>query len=219
MNKSIEEDYNGETFNEGLLIDCDFLTHNSIVFDIGANVGIWTENIYNKYHPQIYCFEPASSSFNLLEQKFKDNNDIRLYKFGLGSTNRDIYLFTTNEKGGDVSEFLEKKRQRLLSNNNIAIEKCIVKEFIQFIKDNNIDNIDLLAINCEGCEYDLLNHLLNTKYISNIKNILIQFHTPENGVIIDKWEEKIKLIRNGLEITHIQIWNSPGYFEMWSKRI
>jgi FkbM family methyltransferase len=165
-------------FDYYLLLEADFLTPESIVFDIGANIGVWTQQIYDKYHPKMYCFEPAKSSFNTLRRKFGENMDFKLFRYGLGATDRDFWLFTTNEVSGDASEFLEGKRQRMIS----PMDGIAKKELCQ-----------------------------------NIDCILVSFHTPEFGVVVNNCWNRIEKIREGLEKTHACEWVYPASWEKWVK--
>jgi len=206
-----------DQFNNNLLIDCDFLTKESIVLDIGANIGIWTEQIYNKYHPKMYCFEPVKYTFSTLKQKFKDNPDFKLYRFGLGSEDRDCIIYTTNEIGGDASEFLEKKRQRIISDNITKVETCKIREFISFVNGEGLSHIDLMTLNCEGGEYEIMEHLIDKDYVKNIYCLLISFHTPECGVKVPDYLNRMNKIRDNLSKTHVCEWCWPGIWEKWIK--
>ena len=44
------------------------------------------------------------------------------------------------------------------------------------MNENQIGPIDLMKINIEGGEYDLLDHLIDTGFVKNIRNIQVQFH-------------------------------------------
>jgi FkbM family methyltransferase len=208
-------------FKYEMLLDFDFLTNDSIVFDIGTNMGVWTEQIYNKYKPKMYCFEPAYIPYKAIEEKFGKNSDFKLFPHAIGANNRKFLLYLTNEVGGDASEYLEPIRHRhaeVEGKIRVVTQLCYEKEFSAFMEKQEINHIDLMALNCEGAEYNILEYLLKINYLTNIKSLLIQFHVPANGVVVKDWEKRRGDIRKGLESTHNQIWNAPDHFEMWMRK-
>lgn len=68
-------------------------------------------------------------------------------------------------------------------------EVCKKIKFIDYLKNNNIDDIDLMKINIEGGEYELLEEIISQNYQNKIRNILIQFHNLSEDPI--KRREKI----------------------------
>ena len=65
------------------------LNHNlngdSIVFEIGGHIGIFTQQIYNKFGCNTYVFEPNPSCFQILQKKFNKIDKINLFNFGIGA--------------------------------------------------------------------------------------------------------------------------------------
>ena len=53
-----------------------FLNKESIVLDIGANIGEVTDYISKKYNCNIYAYEPNPACFNHMKLKFKEINKI-----------------------------------------------------------------------------------------------------------------------------------------------
>lgn len=79
-----------------------------------------------------------------------------------------------------------------------------------YIERYNIRFIDLTKINIEGAEYDLMLHLINTKLISKIKNIQIQFHD-----FVPDAEEKMNNIHDVLKLTHELTYYYRFIWENW----
>ena len=178
------------------------LNENSIVFDIGAYLGGFTKIIFNKYHCNIYTFEPVLSFFEGMKRKF-NNNKIKLFNFGL--LNRD---FETEMKNQGISS-------SLFHDSNEG-EKVVIKDILKFLKENNIKKVDLIKINIEGGEYDLMNHILDNGDITIFKNIQIQYHfrkdKRQNCYLNAK--DLIKNITEKLKETHFQDWWFPQW-ESW----
>ena len=85
-----------------------------------------------------------------------------------------------------------------------------MKSFTNFIIENSINSIDLLYMNIEGSEYRLLNDIINTGYINNVKHLQVQFHN-----FVDGSKKKRSEIRRELKKTHDCVFNFPFIWERW----
>lgn len=195
-----------EEFKEEMRYQYD-LKKDDIVFDCGAYLGDFTNNIYNKYYCNIFAFEPLLVYFRKLQERFLNIKKINLFHFGL--LNRNFKAKIINQK--DSSS--------LFTNCNGG-ENVIIKDILEFIKINNINKIDLIKINIEGGEYDLINHILNNGDITMFKYIQIQYHFRKKDKrqnLYSNTENLIKNITKKLENTHILEWGFPVW-ESWKRR-
>jgi FkbM family methyltransferase len=167
------------------------LNQNSIVVDLGARHGDWSDIIRNKYSPKIYCFEVVPEFCNQLNGKgyntfcvaVSDKNE----KIKLGVFESEASIFY------DSSEF---------ESESISSDKI-------FNLIGN-DNIDLMKINVEGAEYPILNKLISSGNISKINNIQVQFHLfgdIENNEYEDLYQKLLE--------THKLSWRFPFVWENW----
>jgi FkbM family methyltransferase len=173
------------------------LNEDSVVFDVGGYQGEWAKDIYNKYKSNIYIFEPVEDFYKDIKQTFKSIGKVKVYKFGLGDK-------TENQK-----LFFERDASSLFNHTDKYFNVDIV-DINDFIKKNNISNIDLLKLNIEGSEYDLLDSLIEQNYLSKIKNLQIQFHRN----IID-CSQRRDSIRNELSKTHKLTYDYSFIWENW----
>ena len=139
------------------------LDENSLVFDVGGYKGQGASDIFSMYLPTIYIFEPHTEYAKELEKRFKKNNKIKVFNFGLSNKNCDDYLYF-NDDGSTL--FLKNKQKERVKLESLSI----------FIKKNNIKKIDLLKLNIEGGEYDVLDDLIKSGLLNIITNLQIQFH-------------------------------------------
>lgn len=175
------------------------LNENSVVFDLGGYHGSWSQKIYDKYQCYIHVFEPIPELYNNLIEKFKGNNKIKVYNFGISDRNKTIEISLLN----DASSFY------IESENKIEAK---VVSFIDFLKENNINNVDLVKINIEGDEFPVLNNLINNDYICIFNNIQVQFHQfiPDSINLRNKIREK-------LHLTHTLTYDYEFVWENWKK--
>lgn len=145
-----------------LMLDYD-LDENSLVFDVGGYKGQGASDLFSMYLPTIYIFEPRAEYAQAIEKRFKKNNKIKVFNFGLSNKKSEDYIYF-NDDGSTL--FLKNKQK----------EKVKLESISDFIKNNNIKKIDLLKLNIEGGEYEVLDDLINSGLLNMITNLQIQFH-------------------------------------------
>ena len=76
---------------------------NLTIFDVGANVGEYSEKILNfNKHVLLYCFEPVKSSFSNLSTKLGKFPNVNLRNFGLGDLDKEDFIFIYGENLPEV---------------------------------------------------------------------------------------------------------------------
>jgi FkbM family methyltransferase len=176
----------------------DFLTDESIVFDLGGYEGQWSSDIYSRYNCYIHIFEPVKEYSDIISNRFKKNKKIISHQIGLASSNQTVSIAK--------DEFASK----ITSSNTSESERIQLRDFNEFLKTYNISTIDLIKINIEGAEFDLLQYLINSHAIKKIDTLLIQFHNFEYNAAV-----KRNVIKKELSNTHINIFDYPFVWECW----
>lgn len=174
------------------------LTKDSVVLDLGGYKGDFAQNIYDKYNCSIHVFEPVSSFYSFIKERFSTNEKVSVYPFGLSDSNKE--LFISNSADGS-SVFLKTENS----------EKIELKSIVQFLEENTISSVDLIKINIEGGEYEVLESLLKSDKIKIFKNLQIQFH----DFIIENAEERMKNIQKQLQKTHEITYQYEFVWENW----
>jgi FkbM family methyltransferase len=145
------------TITEGELKFFDLIkTECKIIFDIGCQRDIH----YIEAYPQgtFYLFEPNPIFVRDLKEKVKDlKSNIIINEFGLGKETAKIKYYP------DSQSFI-KRTVDFQSNENLAID-LYIKDFKEYIEENNINFIDFLKIDTEGNDPDIL--FENIEYIKN----------------------------------------------------
>ena len=142
--------------------------NNDLVVDIGSSVGPFTYSIKDKNPKHVYCFEPHKELFKTLSKNVSCEK-VTCFNKGIGPsdsthTSRGLFNETTMEC------FAEKNERSFDS-----------IKFSTFIKDNNIQTIDFMKIDCEGGEYDVFNEENFAWIAKNVKKVAGEWHlnTPE----------------------------------------
>jgi len=161
------------------------------VADIGSNVGeiskIFIERIPSI--KKIYAYEPESTNYNFLKNRFENEPKIVPIKKGIyyGKTHSPLFY-----NGGSGSHTIAKNTSSICDNVNLTeLEK------------ENIKKLDLVKLDIEGSEYNVVK---NSELLKKIKYIIIEFHPfgmddsnfeinlPPVG--IEHFEKRMQYIKN-----------------------
>ena len=161
-----------------------FLQERSIrtIIDVGAHKGEFAENALKiRSVNKIIAFEPQKKIFEILRNKFADNNIITLNNYALSGKvetktmkiNKMSATSTLNQEINDDSLYFKFKSFLLHQKNSIISEEEInTTTFDIFFKDTTFDQSTLLKIDTEGYELHVLNG--SNKKINEVKFILIE---------------------------------------------
>ena len=173
------------------------LDENSLVFDVGGYKGQGASDLFSMYLPTIYIFEPRAEYAQAIEKRFKKNNKIKVFNFGLSNKKSEDYIYF-NDDGSTL--FLKNKQK----------EKVKLESISDFIKNNNIKKIDLLKLNIEGGEYEVLDDLINSGLLNIITNLQVQFHN-----FFPNAKKKMLGIHKELLKTHHLVYQYEFVMESW----
>lgn len=176
------------------------LDENSIVFDLGGYDGEWSSVMSKKYNCNFYIFEPVKSFYDDIANKLSSNPKIKIFNFGLGNKDESLEISISR----DSSSIFEKNGNK---------EIISINDFVKFLDENNVKNVQLLKINIEGAEYDVLEYLLSSGKITTFESIYVQFHR----FIPDCVERRNKIIEK-LKETHNLVFCYDFIWEKWTRK-
>ena len=154
------------------------------LIDVGGHIGE-TINLYSKNFiiNKIYSFEPNPFIYETL--KTKNNSNIFTYNLGVGERDKtedlNIVVDSQSSTFNKISEkskyFLLKKKLLLpFSKKKYSFKQPVkIISLSNFIKEKNINNIDILKIDTEGYEFNVLKGI-NTDHFKIISFILFEHH-------------------------------------------
>jgi FkbM family methyltransferase len=185
------------------------LDDGAIVFDVGANIGLFTLFANQKCPTaQIYAFEPLPPNFELLQANVARHEiDAHLFNYGLSESsttanfvfypeaaglsghaaNRDgdkentmaiVQDWIHNAARSHEEDLLPQPQLDELLNEYLRAEtySCEVKTLSEVIREDNIEQIDLLKIDVEGSELYVLSGIEEEDW-SRIKQIVMEVHS------------------------------------------
>lgn len=174
------------------------LNSESVIWDVGGYKGEFASDLYCRYSCNIKVFEPIPSFIKIIKEKFSNNKKLEVFPFGLGGED------TTLDFG-----FSDNATSAFISKNPI---KAQIRDIFRVYEESGKGQIDLMKINIEGGEYQLLNRMIETGMISNVKNLQIQFHNfvPNAEALYSDLQQK-------LSKTHKKNWSYKFVWENWEQ--
>lgn len=169
---------------------------NKIVFDIGANIGLFSLFFAKSVHPngQIFSFEPNPIVYKELLRNLAVNNfsNIRTFQLAVGSSNyKDKLVFPLSNKGTGT---LNKNIQADITSRNsldIVTAEIEVVSLDNFIFNEELSLPDFIKIDVEGFEFDVLNGMKNI-----LRNKKPELYIEIHGVPLEEKEDNIINIVN-----------------------
>lgn len=166
---TINEIFSNNDYKVGRLRD------NSVIIDIGANIGAFSVYVANKTSSsKVFSFEPSKKTFN----QFVTNINLNQFEKCIIPTNcaiggkRGILKLYDVGISGMRSVYKTRNEKRFETVKVITLEDIFI--------NNNIKKCDFLKIDCEGAEYEILNNCPDSIY-KRIKNIAMEFHEISHG--------------------------------------
>ena len=143
---------NGEYEKENLKFLLSQMKPRTVFFDIGANIGIFSilAGLKEK-NAQIYAFEPASETFEILNENIKLNSlkNVKTLRLAIGSRVGETTL-KINKKWRDGLNTMGDPSHPGCQ--VVGEEKVSVTTLDNFLETNNISRVDIMKVDVEGAE-------------------------------------------------------------------
>jgi len=157
--------------------------HAAIIFDIGANVGLYSL-LAAAANPasRIHAFEPTPEIGEAFRENIRLNHLKNIVVNSLGVDNRSGEAFLQRFMGGeDIYDGMNFISPQPLENANLPINVIAIADYC---RQNGITRIDLMKMDIEGGEYDALlgaKNLLESQAIGCIFLELVESHANRSG--------------------------------------
>ncbi|GEM_PF-1933617 len=165
------------------------IKNKEIIIDVGANAGDFSIFL-SKDAKKIYAFEPVPKIYKRFTNNLKLNKitNIQAYNLGIYSKKTTVKINVPEQDGCS----------KISSDGNTIIKTITWDDLYKLI--DSPKKIDLLKLDCEGCEYSLLSAPTILKYIQEIRMELHLFNIQD----IERAKSFLKLMKiNGLKINHL----------------
>lgn len=172
------------------------LNENSIVVDLGAYIGEWSEKIYSRSGCRIIAYEPVREYYEKAKERLRDNDRIQIINAAVGAIQGTTEI-------------------SLLDDGSSFYRPGAIKEIVRVHSINSLlsDRVDLMKMNIEGGEYEVLYEIIKQGKTTLVSNYQIQFHR-----CVPNYEEKYGNIIHHFAKTHELTYLFPFVWENWRLR-
>lgn len=172
-----------------------YLDSDSIVIDCGANIGD-ISSVMSRYGAKIYAFEPTKSTFEILEKRFSEKDNVECIQKAVWKSEGTIKLYhhqwsPDNEIFWSSGNSLLKEKGNVNENDYELVETIDLAEFVK-----QLGKVDLVKMDIEGAEIELINHLIDSKAIDNIDYLICETHERKNDFLKDSTQQLREKITN-----------------------
>lgn len=176
------------------------LLTNSVIFDIGSNVGLFTLIlIENKIkYEQIHLFEPCKDYFTEGLKTLNGYSGLVFNNFALGSENKEEIIYKCNNGNIGWNTILTvDPNQEKGFHNSLDKENIIIKR----LDDYTVEKLDFIKIDVEGYEAEVIDGGLET--IKKFKPyILVEVAWGKNHPF---WEKNKNIYKKLFEIGYKEV--------------
>jgi FkbM family methyltransferase len=190
------------------------LTSESVVIDVGGHrTGLDSQVFHDRFKCRIHVYEPVPTYCAELATVMSSRSTVTVHCAGIGNENRTFFISESDLH--EQSTFLATDHG---GHGQIPIKIIDAADaFGSYTRDSNA--IDVLNVNCEGCEWELFPRLIALPAVMRqIRRLQFSFH---NYGPSGQFGERFALychIRVGLLKTHIPVRVMPWGWEVWSLR-
>lgn len=179
--------------------------NNSVVFDVGANMGLFSLWINDKFsNMKVHCFEPLPVLYKICEHNLKSNerSNNKFYVHNIGLSNKDEIItmnYFPNANGlSTATNDMDDKSNKLKDGYSYIVKKGTEKSIAvnvkmmlakKFIIENNIQHIDFCKIDVEGFELAVVEGFGDFVNIVDVFIIEVEKYRKDNlKKILDRLE-------------------------------
>jgi FkbM family methyltransferase len=181
------------------------LDASSVVVDCGGYEGDWAAEIHARFGCCVFVFEPVQAHGQTLRQRFTANAQVQVLAFGLHSRDAQAHMTLA----GDASSHAGPAPGPAGG----AIELVQLRDVAAVLPELGIDHVALMKVNIEGGEFELIERLIDSGWVSRIDHLQVQFHR-----FVPDAERRRHALRERLRATHVERYNFEFIWESWQRR-
>ena len=167
------------------------------IVDVGCQIGAFSL-LASQIYPEckILSFEMMEDNFKIANENLSDRKNVKCFNGPVVGKNKPVGVFLNKDNTGGHKAIYEGEDSYLGESRFSAYISADQPEhkpkedfksfnFLEIFSDNNIDRIDFLKMDCEGSEYEIIPHLIETGLIKKIDNISLEFHGRDQREYFD----------------------------------
>ena len=138
--------------------------------EIGANVGL-AAYYFSKHFDKVYSLEPALEHYTALTAMLEYNKITNVEPFKLALSTRDGEALFFHRV---LNKTMYSLRPEMPTNDTEQVKTIQIGTFL---RENNIDHVDVLKLDCEGSEADIVCHTSFQENADKIDMVFCEIHT------------------------------------------
>lgn len=160
------------------------------IIDVGAYIGETCRNLASLYKgAEVHAIEPSSENCKVLMDESRKRSNIKVHQLAICSHNKEAILYVRSDRKNSGSNTLYSEtvddEKGTFDHETV---RCLT--FDAFCIQNNIRDIDLLMLNCEGGEFEIFDHALSREMIARVSVLDLSMHGKEFAYITKEFMEK-----------------------------
>lgn len=220
------EDIRFEPFNPPL-------SYEPLIMEVGGYIDAGDSQKFRGMFPLSYLhiYEPIPIYFNSINYYLQHLDNKTVHNHGLGSSTRDL-IISTSDIANEATYIMDGAPSSTADadtpsgspdqGNKITVHVVNIEDSLQEILRQHPGRpspvIDVLHVNCEGCEWELFEKLTQLDLIREIRYIQISYHNyGRNG--IGGLLARYCIIREQMKRTHSIVKAVPFGWERWQLKL
>ena len=158
-------------FDEALL---NRIRHEDTVWDIGANVGYYTEKfaIATGEKGTVEAFEPVPDTFDILSNNMSSFQNINFFCYALGKSNESLLMTDSDEIGSPTNKILGND----FEHEKISTINIEVRRGDNLVEEDEAMPPNVIKIDVEGHEGDVIEGLSGLLGNKSVHTIAMEIH-------------------------------------------
>eukprot|EP01062_Namystynia_karyoxenos_P014529 TRINITY_DN1522_c0_g1_i2.p1 TRINITY_DN1522_c0_g1~~TRINITY_DN1522_c0_g1_i2.p1 ORF type:complete len:396 (+),score=92.24 TRINITY_DN1522_c0_g1_i2:85-1188(+) len=194
---------------------------NCVVLLVGGNIECADcEELYDRYKCTVLVLEPVPAFFKQLSALYKGHAGIKPFNIGLGDKTRNISMDPRRVQGmGGQGTFIMDLGEA--SSTAAAQDVLRILSPTDALRELGLASgpiVDLLHVNCEGCEWEMFAALHRFDLLRRFRVIQVGTHNYPHDHAFKGGIEAYCRFRKDLRETHSMAWGAPYSWERWLLR-
>lgn len=182
----------------------------NVIVDIGGNVGDDVSFFVTK-HPKarIFTFEPIPKLFKQLQARFSNSTNVIAQNFGVSDADAQREFVLEGPSGIGTTG-----TDHNVHGDHVQVQLRDVNQVLSWVQKETGQVPDLLSMNCEGCEYSVMQRMAESGWLAKLPNIQLSWHVA--GDVPDRVSKRCS-IEKLLWQSHKRIFQSSFGWVGWQR--
>lgn len=177
------------------------------IVDIGGNRGVDIDEFLNRNKEAlIFTFEPTPYFFGVLKEAYQDNPRVNVSNEGASNTSGEAEFIMDDVGTSGLQSTIEGE--------HVKVRLTDIDDIFSRVFERVGGPPDVLSMNCEGCEYDVMQRLIEKGWLSKIPFIQLSWHTPDQ--VNDRVAKRCN-IEKVLWQSHVRTYSTEYGWTGWKK--